>query len=196
MRPTDEQERLMSDIKSYIRGRLTLAEVCGDVEEQQSVDDMSETELLDYLYNSDDESAIEKFSAIDELSDADLIDLKDKVRKILEKDEEVKEEDLDKSEMALFRFYKGMTYIRQVTLSPYLLQCKKAKGEEPTFREYIESSPKLLYSVKAIKSTHDYEDANNIKRTGCVIYMNIGVDPSARVPIGEHIGITGSPSDI
>ena len=195
MRPTDEQERLMSDIKSYIRGRLTLAEVCGDVEEEQSVDDMSETELLDYLYNSDDETAIEKFSAIDELSDADLIDLKDKVRKILEKDEEVKEEDLDKSEMALFRFYKGMTYIRQVTLSPYLLQCKKAKGEEPTFREYIESSPKLLYSVKAIKSTHDYEDANNIKRTGCVIYMNIGVDPSARVPIGEPIGFTpqGSP---
>lgn len=195
MRPTDEQEQLMSDIKAYIRGRLTLADVCGDVEEEVSVDDMSETELLDYLYNSDDEQAIERFSQIDEFTDAELLELKEKVKKIIEKDEEVKEEDLSKTEMALFRFYKGMTYIRQVTLSPYLLQCKKSKGEEPTFREYVESSPKLLYSVKSIKSTHDYEDANNIKRTGCVIYMNIGVDPSARVPIGEPIGRTpqGSP---
>jgi hypothetical protein len=189
MRPTDEQERLMSDIKAYIRGRKTLEEVCGDMEDEDiSVDDMSETELLDYLYNSDDEKAIEKFSAIDELTEAQLQELKNVVSKILEKDEEVKQEDLSKSEMALFRFYKGMTYIRQATLSPYLIQCRKAKGDEPTYREYVESSPKLLYSVKAIKSTHDYEDANNIKRTGCVIYMNIAVDPKARVPIGEPIG--------
>ena len=191
LRPSNEQEELISDIKSYIRGRKTLADVCGeDATTEVSTDDMSDDELMDYLYQSDNESLVERFRDIEEFTENQRTALKNEVEKIRQLDEEVQEEDLDVNEQALYRFYKGMSFIKQATLSPYLLTCRKAKGDEPTYRQYIDSSPKLLYTLKAIKSTHDFEDANNIKRTGCVIYMDIAVDPSVIVPIGEPIGYT------
>jgi hypothetical protein len=70
------------------------------------------------------------------------------------------------------------------------LQCKKERDSEPSYYEYVNSSPKILYSLGCIKSTHDYEDKRNLKRSGIVIYMNIGVHPSADIPMGNPVGKT------
>ena len=197
LRPSDEQEQLISDIKSYIRGRKTLYEVCGeDVETELTTDDMSDEQLLDYLYQSEDDDLLDRFRNIEEFTENQRTALKNEVEKIRKLDEEVQEEDLNVDEQALYRFYKGMSFIKQATLSPYLLTCRKAKGDEPTYRQYIDSSPKLLYTIKAIKSTHDFEDENNIKRTGCVIYMDMAVDPQVTVPVGEPIGYTSQNAPI
>ena len=188
--PTDEQKVLFKDLKAYIRGKVTLEDVCGISKMDVSVDEMSDQDLIDYILSDGKESQKQKFSDIDEMTETLRKEAESIVSKIIEKEPEIQEEDLDKREKAIYRFYKGMTFIRQVTLSPYLLQCRKAQGTEPTYREYVESSPKILYTLKSIKTTHDFEDSKNIKRTGIVIYMNMGVDPSAQVPVGEPIGQT------
>lgn len=80
------------------------------------------------------------------------------VKKIFEKAIDFNENDTnDKSEKDSFRVVKGLTLLKAVTLSPYLSICQKEAGIEPTYSQYIDSSPKLTYSINCIKSIHDYE---------------------------------------
>jgi hypothetical protein len=76
---------------------------------------------------------------------------------------------------------------RQLTLNPYLFKCSGYKTE-PTPKEYVEASPKLLYVMKCIQSVKEYSEKNNPRvydgkkkgyyggMSGQIIYMNFGID--------------------
>ena len=187
MLPTGEQAQQIIDIKKYIRGKIRYGEIC-DVEESADVSEMSDDELIKFIGTEGSESQIDEYSTLTVLNDTQRLKAISIVKKILDKSGEIKEEDLNYREQAVTRMMKGMGMLRQITLSPYLLSCRKASGKEPTYIEYVESSPKLMYSISCIKSVHDYEESIGIRKTGNVLYMNIGVNPKAVVPYGDKIG--------
>lgn len=65
---------------------------------------------------------------------------------------------------------------RQICLNPYLFKCSGLTNE-PTGKDYIEASPKLLYVMNCIKSVKEYHEKNSDSplMSGQVIYMNFGV---------------------
>ena len=65
---------------------------------------------------------------------------------------------------------------RQITLNPYLYKWSGFK-QEPKPKEYVEQSPKLLYTMLCIKSVKEYHDKSKDSpyMSGQVIYMNFGV---------------------
>jgi hypothetical protein len=184
---TPTQDALFKQIKDYQRGRIEYAELCADAVEDIDVDELSEQELLDYLNDKGTDAQKEKYEALEKpLNETDFENLKKAVQKIYDNLTEFKESDLSEgSERDAFRVVKGLTALKAVTLSPYLSACQKEAGIEPTYRQYIESSPKLIYTLNCIKSIHDYELENNLPKSGCVIYMNLGVKPSFKKANGE-----------
>jgi len=70
------------------------------------------------------------------------------------------------------RILRGLSYAAQITLSPWLFPCT---SEEPTFKQYVEDSPKILYAVKCIESVKKHALENGLEMPGQVIYMNAGV---------------------
>jgi len=141
---------------------------------------LSEEELLNIINEKGNDSQKEKFETLEKpLEEDEFNDLKNTVKKILEKQKELSENEItDKSEKDAFRVVKGLTLLKSVTLSPYLSTCQKEAGIEPTYRQYVESSPKIKYAIECIKTIHDYELENNLVKSGCVIYMNLGVNVS------------------
>jgi len=87
--------------------------------------------------------------------------------------EEVPEGSMDKDEKAGVRLLKAMSHGRNLALSPYLFDCGGLGKPTPT--EYIETSNKLLYVVKCIKSIKDHHSKKNSLMGGVVIYMDRGV---------------------
>ena len=65
---------------------------------------------------------------------------------------------------------------RQITLNPYLYKWSGFKNE-PTAKDYVEQSPKLLYAMLCIKSVKDYHSKSKDSpyMSGQVVYMNFGV---------------------
>ena len=63
---------------------------------------------------------------------------------------------------------------RQLCLNPYLFKCAGFK-QEPTPREYVEASPKMLYVMECIRSVKEYHEKEGSVQSGQVIYMNFGV---------------------
>lgn len=185
MIPNEIQDEYFKLIRGYIAGGLSEQDVCASTTEEIDVKEKSDEDLINILESSDGfEKQKDKFSEIElPLNESDRAELENIINKIIEKDEEesVNEADLDKREMAVIRTLKGINMLKQVTLSPYLFSCRKKTSLEPTFKEYVESSPKLLYIVNCIKTIKDYETQNGLKKSGSVIYMNLGVHPSAKV---------------
>jgi len=177
---TPTQDELFKQIKNYQRGRIEYDELCADAVQVIDVDDMTEKQLLEYLNDKGTDAQKEKYDELEKpLLEEDFDNLKEIIRKLTEKSDDLNENDItDQSEKDSFRVVKGLNLLKAVTLSPYLSMCQKQAGVEPTYREYIESSPKLQYTIQCIKSIHDYELENNLPKSGCVIYMNIGVNVS------------------
>ena len=178
---TPLQDELFKQIKNYQRGRIEYAELCADSIEVVDVDELSEDELLTYILESGTDTQKTKYETIEKpLEEDELDELKKAVSKILLKSgKAITEENLkSESEKDAFRVVKGLTLLKSVTLSPYLSVCQKQAGVEPTYIQYVESSPKLMYTIKCIESIHKYELQNNLRKSGCVIYMNLGVKVS------------------
>jgi hypothetical protein len=175
---TREQDILFKKIKDYMRSVISYEDLCGDAETIVDIDEMTEEQLFDVVLEKGTEEQQEKYGAIERpLEEEDeFFKLKEIVDKILKKTVEIDENTLTASEKDGFRVMKGLNVLKNVTLSPYLSKCAKEGGIEPTATQYVESSPKILYSVNSIKSIHDWERANNKKLSGCVIYMNIGIN--------------------
>jgi hypothetical protein len=174
------QDDLFRQIKNYQRGRIEYNELCADAVQEVDVENMTEDELLDYLNDNGSDSQKEKYEALEKpLEDDEFDKLKEVVKKLIDKKVELKEGDItDEKEKDAFRVVKGLTLLKAVTLSPFLSMCQKELGIEPTYRQFIDSSPKLIYTIKCIKSIHDYELQNNLPKSGIVIYMNGGVNVS------------------
>lgn len=168
-------------IKSYIRGDITIKEVCDLVADDVDVVNMTDNQVMNIILQEGTDRQKDKWELVD-------VPLDEKARKDAEKvaakiveaaaKESMDEEGAGEEELAVVRILKGLSFMKQVTLSPYLFTCRKAGGDEPTYKEYVESSPKILYTVKAIKSTRDFEEANGLRLSGTVMYMNDGVHPS------------------
>lgn len=184
---TPTQDALFKQIKDYQRGRIEYAELCADAVEELDFDELTEDELLGYLAEKGTDAQKEKYELLEKpLNEEDFNALKGIVQKLFEKSDELNESQIsDSSERDAFRVVKGLTLLKAVTLSPFLSMCQKEAGIEPTYTQYIESSPKLIYTLKCIKTIHDYELENDLPKSGIVIYMNIGVNVSFKSKDGK-----------
>lgn len=86
---------------------------------------------------------------------------------------ELRETKMSKEEKEKARVLRGLSFARQVALSPYLFACNSHKT--PTYRQYIETSPALSYVMGCIRSVKEYHEHRNEPVSGQVIYMNAGV---------------------
>jgi hypothetical protein len=177
---TPVQDNLFKQVKDYMRGRIEYSELCADAVEELDIDELTEDELLDYLNDKGTDAQKEKYEQLEKpLNEEEFDALKNIVQKLHEKSDELNENQVAQgTERDTFRVVKGLTLLKNVTLSPFLSMCQKEAGNEPTYTQYIESSPKLIYTLNCIKSIHDYELENNLVKSGCVIYMNLGVNVS------------------
>jgi len=83
------------------------------------------------------------------------------------------ESNLSEEEEEGARILRGLSFARQLALSPYLYACNPDKT--PTYEQYIESSPKLQYVMKCIQSVKHFHEKRKEEVSGQVIYMNAGV---------------------
>jgi len=176
---TSEQDILFKKVKDYIRGNIDYTELCQDNQDVIDIDEISEEDLLAIINERGTEEQQEDFNSLEFPleEEEDFFRLKKAVQKILEKKQEtVDENDLTESDKSKLRVQIGLNILKQITLSPYLSVCAKESGFEPTPQQYVESSPKINYAVQCIKSIHDYEKANDKPLSGCIIYMNIGIN--------------------
>jgi hypothetical protein len=72
------------------------------------------------------------------------------------------------------RLLTGLTYSRQLALSPYFYKCSGKKGK-PTAKQLVEESPKLHYIMECIKSVKEYHEAKGTSISGQVLFMDVGV---------------------
>ena len=87
--------------------------------------------------------------------------------------ESLDEKKLSEDEEEGTRILRGMSFARQLALSPYLYACNPEK--RPTYQQYIETSPKLKYIIGCIESVKKYHEERDEEVSGQVIYMNAGV---------------------
>jgi hypothetical protein len=179
---TEEQETLVAEVKKYMSDpKASYLNLCGgEFTAQEEVD----FEILD------DEALVAEWERItgkefegerDNLSDSRRTRMISEMKNAKDDGTEYSEEDLDEEESLGVRILRGLSMIRQITYSPYLYYkaCGKASGQTvslPNYKDYIQSSPKLMYAMGCIKSVIDFQRANNMKLSGHVIYQNAGVE--------------------
>lgn len=193
--PTGQQEELFSMIRKYIQGELTVEDICDVVGQDIDVVNMGDDELIRFIVESGSSSQADTYSLYlgTELNDATRSNAESVARKIVEKLKEEEEKRDVKEEPAVVRVLKGLNFMKSATLSPHLFSCRKVGSGEPNYKEFVESSPKIMYAVNCIKSIHDYEKENNPykggkdvpKLSGQVIYTNTGVNPKLAVKDGD-----------
>jgi len=106
-------------------------------------------------------------------SDEDIVLDEDEVIDIT-KGEDVDESFLSDKEKAGVRTIKGLSYSRNLALSPYLYE-HSGLGKRPTYKEYIDSSPKLSYVMQCVQTVKDYCLSHKQPIAGQVIYMDRGI---------------------
>jgi hypothetical protein len=107
------------------------------------------------------------------------------------KGELLDEKNLSEDEEEGTRILRGMSFARQLALSPYLYACNPYHN--PTYIQYIESSPKLQYVMECIRSVKLYHEEHDQEVSGQVIYMNAGVHffPLIKEYLVSKIGYSG-----
>ncbi len=86
---------------------------------------------------------------------------------------EVNFDALDDKEKLGVRIIRGLTFAGNLALSPYLYEYSGMKN--PTYEQYIETSPKLKYVMECIRTVKKYHEAKKQPISGQVIYMDRGV---------------------
>lgn len=179
---TVEQDELMRDVKSYINGNLDYDAIC-----KAALEEEIENTDFDGL---DDETLITEWERVtgkefegerEGLPESRREALASQIKNSKSEGLEMDLEDLSEEESVGVRVLRGLSMMRQITLSPYLFHkaCRKAGAsapQPPNYKEYIETSPKLKYVVGCIKSAIDFHKKNGQKISGQVIYMNAGVE--------------------
>lgn len=87
---------------------------------------------------------------------------------------EVDEDVLDSDQKAGVRTIRGLSFSRNLALSPYLYE-HSGLGD-PTAHQYITTSPKLSYVMGCIRGVRNHCIANNQPIAGQVIYMDRGIE--------------------
>lgn len=87
--------------------------------------------------------------------------------------DDVDESSMTSKEKAGVLLLKAANMARNLALSPYLY--KEAYLGVPTYKEYVETSPKIQYVMECIRSVKAYHEAHNEPVSGQVIYMDRGL---------------------
>ena len=112
-----------------------------------------------------------------ETSDED----KDEAREIKKIEDEitqsntVNEAHLKETDFKMVKVLRALSFLKSITFSPYAFKCIKESGIVPTAKEFVESSPKIKYSIECIKSVKKFHEDTNTPMSGQIIYANIGV---------------------
>lgn len=197
---TAEQNELMAGVKNYIQGNMEYDEICKAALEEEiantdfdGLDD--ETLIAEWERVSGKEFEGEREGLPESRREALISQIKNAKSEGLE----MSLEDLSEEESAGVRVLRGLAMMRQITLSPYLYHkaCRKAgamKEQAPTYKEYIETSPKLKYVIGCIKSVIDFHKKNGQKVSGQVMYMNAGVEyfPLIKEYLVRVVGLSDS----
>lgn len=197
---TGEQEELMAIVKSYIQGQGDYAAICQSALQEEvdsldfdGVDD--ETLISEWERNTEREYSGER----ENLSDKKREDLIKQIKSTRSKGVELDEEDLDEEEGLGVRILRGLSMMRQITLSPYLYRkaCGKATNSEiemPHYLDYVRSSPKFKYVIGCVDSVIKYHKERNEKISGQVIYMNAGIEyfPLLKEYLVKELGLLES----
>jgi hypothetical protein len=160
---TASQDELMQLIKDYVSGDVTEKELF----------------MADYFQSANTTTNLKGEQDVNEEGD-EFVD---------EEEFELDESDIeDVTEKTAVRILKGLSYGRDLAISPYLMQINMAikmvsKGEFPSNLSipivsptmFVETSPKLLYAMKCIESVRDYHLAEGTPISGQVLYMDRGV---------------------
>lgn len=179
---TAEQNELIRDVKAYISGDMAYDDIC-----RAALEEEIENTDFDGL---DDETLIAEWERItgkefegerEGLPEARREALASQIKNAKSEGLEMNLADLNEDESLGVRVLRGLSMMRQITLSPYLYHkaCRKAGAmapAPPTAKEYIETSPKLKYVIGCVKSVIDFHKKNKQKISGQVIYMNAGVE--------------------
>ncbi len=182
---TAEQNELIGQVKDYINDpHSRLGDVCqeGVLEE---IDEMDFDSLPDEELIAEWEKATQKEYTADRdyLSDAKREVLIQAIKASMKKDTavEFQEGELDEKESLGVKILRGINLMRQITLSPYLFNkaCSRAQKQKytlPNYKDFINTSPKLKYTMGCIKSVIDFHKERGEKISGQVIYMAQGTE--------------------
>jgi hypothetical protein len=164
---TASQFEIMEMIKGYVAGAFTESDLF----------------MADYFQSANTTNDLKNLGGEEILDDEDSAELVD------DDAVEVNDDDIeDITEKTAVRILKGLSYGRDLAISPYLMQINIAvkmlsKGTFPrglsipvvTPTMLVETSPKLLYAMKSIESVRDYHIAEGTPISGQVLYMDRGV---------------------
>ena len=197
---TSEQEELMAEVKKYINGKADYDMIC-----QQAMADEIENLDFDAL---DDEVLIAEWERTtggeyagerEGLTEAKREQLIKAIKNKRIEGVELGEEDLSEDESLGVKILKGLSMMRQITLSPYLYYkaCQKSAGQQvqmPNYKDYVNSSPKFKYVMGCVASVINWHKKTNTRISGQVIYMNIGTEyfPLLKEYIVKEIGLSES----
>lgn len=184
-KPTKEQEEKAVNRPNKIVLPLNKKEIDGIEYELKDEDKISTTlsltDLQITLWETLKEYASGEITAEDLQEDSNLnLTSCGKIAKKVISENPIEEEKVELKELnhnekgGGARALQCLTYGRQLALSPYLYRFSGLQIE-PTYLEYVESSPKMLYVVNCIKSVKEYHEQKGTKISGQVIFMNIGV---------------------
>ncbi len=84
------------------------------------------------------------------------------------------ESSLDDDEKAGVKTLRGVNFARAVALSPFLYEFSGLG--EPTYKEYVEKSPKLKFTMECIRTVKKWHEDKGEAVSGQVIYMDRGKD--------------------
>lgn len=82
---------------------------------------------------------------------------------------------LNDKQKAGVRALQGLNWARSLAISPYLFK-HSGLGKPKSYREYIKSSPKLMYVMNCIKSVKEYHESKGEEISGQVIYSERGIE--------------------
>ena len=156
---TDEQSFLADRLKQYAAGKDSMG--AGIDFEDLCLNDNMNTTKFGKLKAKEDKKRAKKD--------------KDESDQTLSTTELEKDGEEGKNESAGVRSLQCLTYMRQLALNPYLYACS-GYSENPTYKQFVQVSPKMLYTFECIKSVMDYEKENGLIISGQVVYMDFGTD--------------------
>lgn len=125
-------------------------------------------DVIDYVENGSNLASKSYGAGDEDIAVVDEDEITDETEGV-----EIDESSLDENEKLSVRTIKGLSYSRNIALSPYLYE-HSGLGS-PTYKQYIESSPKLLYVMNCVRSVREYHLFKGTPISGQVIYMDRGI---------------------
>ena len=127
-------------------------------------------DIIKYATGDLDENDLLKNARGYEIEDTEVDISEDDTKAVLT---ELNESAMGDEEKKNVRTIKSIMYSQSLALSPYLYRFSGLR--QPTYLEYVNTSPKLKYVMECIKSVKQYHEKHNEEISGQIIYMNRGI---------------------